>query len=268
MTTDSRIRRAAATRRCAAALLVAFAVAGSASAAELTGHRADYKVVALNAPPGTAVDGDSRLVMAPSCRGWDYDQSLAMTVKSSGQTLAMSLTMSGQESADGLKGDYTIDVALNGRQAQSKVAVSFPGKGQRGKIMFTLDGQSTTRDVPAGLVLVASATQAMLARLQAGDTDFTLQAMGPTAPDGVEQDHVQVLDHSPFDDAKLPDEVQSALPAKFWLVKITRVNGANAQVLIQELHDNGVVARSQIEVSGLRLQMTARSLRLLGKPAC
>ncbi len=268
MTTNARIRRAVATRRCATAFLVAFAVAGSASAAELTGHRADYKVVALNAPPGTTVDGDSRLVMAPSCRGWDYDQTLTMTVKAPGQTLDMSLTLAGQESGDGLKGDYTIDAALNGRQAQSKIAVAFPDKGQPGRIVFTLDGRSTTKDVPAGLVLVASATQAMLERLQAGDTDFTLQAMGPTAPDGVEQTHVQVLDRSPFDDARLPDEVQSALPAKFWLVRITRVDGGNTQVLVQELHDNGVVARSQIEVSGLRLQMTAQRLRLLAKPSC
>lgn len=268
MTIRPSIRRVTATRNCAVAIVVALLAAGSASAAELTGHRADYKVVALDAPPGTTVDGESRLVMAPSCRGWDYDQSLAMTVKSSGQTLGMSLTLTGQESADGLKGDFTIDVALNGRQAQSKVAVSFPGKGQRGKIVFTLDGRSTTKDVPAGLVLVASATQAMLEHLQAGDTDFTLQAMGPTAPDGVEQTHVQVLDRSPFADARLPDEVQSALSAKFWLVKITRVDGANTQVLVQELHDNGVVARSQIEVSGLRLQMTAQRLRPLARPSC
>jgi hypothetical protein len=146
--------------------------------------------------------------------------------------------------------------------------VNFPSRDAAGKMEASVGSNSVTHSLPGGTLLLAGAAQAMLDRLAAGETDFTLKVVEPTAPQGTADLHVQVLDQSPFSDTRLPDDSGGALKGKSWVVRFTKQQPNGAQDATMLLYDSGVIARILMEMSGIHFEMTARTIKVFPKPAC
>jgi hypothetical protein len=180
----------------------------------------------------------------------------------------MQTAIRADEGGDGLTGNYDTRISANGQHVAIQAAVTFPGRNAGGKMNQTVGSASVTKEIPSGTSLLAAASQAMLDRLAAGQTDFTLKVIEPTAPDGAADLHVVVLADSPFGATALPADTNGALKGKSWFIRMTKKQGNGAQDTLLQLFESGVVARILADISGIRFEMTARNINVFPKPSC
>ncbi len=248
--------------------LTALAFGFSAQAAELVGHTVDYQVVMTKLPPGATGDGSWQLGITPNCKGWSYSQIANINVKAGDRATSIAITQRGDEASDGLSANYVTQFSGNGQQVLIKAALSFPAKGAAGKMNVTVGADDATRDIPAGTLMLAAASQAMVDQLAAGKTDFTISTIESTAPNGIAQLHIQVLANSPFGATPLPAASQDMLKGKSWFIKLTKQQANGAVDTMMQVYDNGIVTRMIIDMSGIGMELIASKVAIVPKPAC
>jgi len=259
------------TRHWFTALMLAIsslAMGGAGHAAELIGSYVDYQVDVQNLPAGTTADGTWQIGMAPLCKQWKINQIVNLNVRAGKNAVSIVLVQQGDESADGLTGNYSMQMSANGQQVQINQSVTFPAKGQPGKMNIAVGPNTTATDIPPDVKLVAAGTQYMLDQLSAGKTDFSVKLVEPSSPNGVVEARVEVLPNSPFSDKKLPADTSGALKGKSWFIKMTVTSSGQAQELKMQLHESGVTSRILANISGVQMEMTARSITIFPKPNC
>lgn len=247
---------------------LALLAAAPAYAAEQLSHYVDYQVELKNLPAGASGDGLWQMGTIGTCKAWKVTQLANLNVKAGDRASTIVLTQQADETADGLKGDYVTQIAANGQQIAIKASVSLPSGGGAGKMDTSVGPNSIAHSIPGGTLLLAKASQAMLDKLAAGEKDFTLKVVEPTAPEGVADLRVQVLSQSPFSDTKLPVDNDGALAGKSWVVRFTKAQPNGAQDATMLIYESGVIARIMMEMSGIHFEMTARNIKIFPKPAC
>jgi hypothetical protein len=105
-------------------------------------------------------------------------------------------------------------------------------------------------------------------QLEAGKTDFTIKAVELSSPDGVAESHFEVLSQSPFSPRRLPADSAGLLKGKFWLVRATIQSSRGSEEIMMQVHDSGVTSRILVTVSGIAMELTARSVIVHRKPNC
>lgn len=235
---------------------------------ELMGSYVDYQVELKNLPSGAKGEGLWQISLTPLCRQLKLTQLVNLSVEMGKNRIYIVMVQEGDESADGLAGNYKMQLTANGQKADLIQSVTFAGKNQPGKMNLTVGKTTTTKDVPAGVMLVGAATHHMIDQLLAGKTDFAMKIIEPTAPDGVVEMRVEVLPTSPFSDKPLPADTSGALKGKSWFTKATITAGGASQEMKFQIHETGVTSRILANMSGIEMEMTARNITAFPKPGC
>ncbi len=254
----------------AAGLLAAtwFAAPMPASAADLVGHYLDYQVEFRNLPAGAKTDGTWQSSAVAICKMWKTSQLAALSISVGSKSVSLVIVQQSDEAADGLTGNYTVQATANGQKNDIRAGVTFPAKGQPGKMDLTSGGNTVTKAIPAGVLMQAAFLQSMLDQLSSGKTEFTLQSIEPLTDTGYEEVHVEVLPNSPFGATPLPADTSGALKGKVWFLKATHKSDGNTQDVMLQMHESGVVSRILANISGIQLEMTVRSVTVFPKPGC
>ena len=263
---------------CAAAVLASACLwAGSASAVEITAHRALYTMTLGGSKTDSGVTGahgEMGYQWGETCDGWTVEQRYELTINySESQDVNIVSNFVTWESKDGLRYRFNQKESRNGtvnEEIRGSAQLDGPGKG--GAVTFEKP-QPQTMKLPAGTLFPSSHTILLIEKAQAGENFISRQVFdGATAEGAVLVSAVIGLKIDPDADPK--DKLTDAiLQRPGYRVRLaffpadTRTEKPDYE-LGMLLLDNGISRDMTIDYGDYTIKAKLNKIEPLGKPHC
>lgn len=242
-------------------------------AAQLTPHRAEYKVSLVSATPGTGIANLDGVLVSDwdqSCEGWTLDQKMGLTIYNARgeKQLTMISNVSTWESADGRLYRFSVNNESPGGESEEiEGSAELPGDGEPGTARFTKPEPKVVL-LPKGTLFPTAHAVLVLQRAAQAPTILSRKVFDGLAIDGLNE--INAVLGRPI---KAPAKMPQLAGRRSWQLNLAFFKADSGaaepdQEISMRLFDNGVGEDMLLDFGNFKAKAVLDKLVIGKHPVC